>query len=135
MLPFRKFLTTTVICLTAAGLSSCTTLIDTGGYLDSIGKQGAGHRLVSQKESWGTNVVKAPSSVYKRDSTYYVELPVAYIPAKIRDKAHLIANVGMFVGRGDEFLYPDFKTDLWEIKSTRPARKRTTPYCLKNNSR
>ena len=111
-----RILATTALCLAALGLCSCTTLIDTGGYLDSIGKQGASHRLVTQKESWGTNVVKEPSSVYKRDSTYYVELPVAYIPARISDKAHLIANVGIFVERGDELLYPDFKTDLWEIK-------------------
>ncbi len=119
---FRKILASTAICL-AAGLSSCSTVIDTGGYLDALGKEGASHRLVTQKESWGTNVVKEPSSVYKRDSTYYVELPVAYIPARIRDKAHLIANVGIFVGRGDEFLYPDFNTDLWEIKKHQTCKE------------
>ena len=56
-------------------------------------------------------------------STSYVELLVAYIPASNRDKAHLIANVGISVGRGDAFLYPDFKTDLWKIKKHQTCKE------------
>lgn len=113
---FQKILTTTALCLTAVGLSSCTTVIDTGGSLDSIGKEGASHQLVTKKNSWGETPEKVPFSIYKRDSLYYVELPVVYIPAKISDKTFLILNVGVFIGRGDEFIYPAFETDLKEIQ-------------------
>lgn len=51
----RKKITATAISLAAVGLSSCTTLIDTGGYLDAVGKQVPSHQLVEKKVSWGNN--------------------------------------------------------------------------------
>lgn len=118
-----RILATTAICLAAVGLSSCSTIIDTGGSLDSIGKEGASHQLVTKKNSWGTTLEKVPFSIYKRDSLYYVELPVAYIPAKISDRICLIANVGVFIGRGDEFIYPAFETDWKEIQKYHTSKE------------
>lgn len=123
MLSFRKILTTTALYLAAVGLSSCTTLIDTGGYLDSLGKQAASHQLVEKKVSWGITQEKAPFSVFKRDSTYYVELPVVFIPAEDRDFAPLVANSGMFIGRNKTFIYPDDKRDLREIKKHQTSKE------------
>ena len=105
------------------GLSSCTTLIDTGGYLDAVGKQVPSHQLVEKKVSWGITQEPAPFSVFKRDSTYYVELPVVFIPAEDRDFVPLVANFGMFIGRNKKFIYPDDKRDLREIKKHRTGKE------------
>ena len=119
----RKKITATAISLAAVGLSSCTTLIDTGGYLDAVGKQVPSHQLVEKKVSWGITQEPAPFSVFKRDSTYYVELPVVFIPAEDRDFAPLVANFGMFIGRNKKFIYPDDKRDLREIKKHRTGKE------------
>ena len=119
----RKKITAAAISLAAVGLSSCTTLIDTGGYLDAVGKQVPSHQLVEKKVSWGITQEKAPFSVFKRDSTYYVELPVVFIPAEDRDFAPLVANFGMFIGRNKKFIYPDDKRDLREIKKHQTGKE------------
>ena len=120
---FSRILAICSLCLAAMGLSSCTTAIDTGGYLDAVGKEAPSHQLVEKKVTWGTTQEKAPSSVYKRDSTYYVELPVAYIPAVIRDANFLLINMGIFVGRGEEFIVPDVKADMSEVRKHQLCRE------------
>ena len=99
----HKILTTTALCLAAVGLSSCATVIDTGSTLDNVGKQ-APDRLLVKEGSWHK---EAPLVAWKKGETYYVELPVAYIPASIRNRDFLICNISLLRSHR-EFRYPDF---------------------------
>ena len=113
----HKILTTTALCLAAVGLSSCATDIDTGSTLDNVGKQ-APDRLLVKEGSWHK---EAPLVAWKKGETYYVELPVAYIPASIRNQDFLICNISPLRSHR-EFCYPDFdgsykfRADLQDTK-------------------
>ena len=113
----HKILATTALCLAALGLSSCATVIDTGSTLDNVGKQ-APDRLLVKEDSWHK---EAPLVAWKKGETYYVELPVAYIPASIRNQDFLICNISPLRSHR-EFCYPDFdgsykfRADLQDTK-------------------
>lgn len=68
---------------------------------------------------------EAPISVYKLGATYYVKLPVAFIPADIRNDDYLIYNMGVFVGRGEEFTYPGRRMDLLHISHKHQTKPET----------
>ena len=68
---------------------------------------------------------EAPISVYKLGATYYVKLPVAFIPADIRNDDYLIYNMGIFVGRGEEFTYPGRRMDLLHISHKHQTKPET----------
>ena len=122
----HKILTSTALCLAAMGVSSCTTVIDTGSALDAIGKQSASHLLlVKEKRDFYMELEEAPISVYKLGATYYVKLPVAFIPADIRNDDYLIYNMGVFVGRGEEFTYPGRRMDLLHISHRHQTKPET----------
>lgn len=102
---FPRILATTALCLAAVVMSSCTTVIDTGSTLDNVGKQ-APHRLLVKEKRWQNTWHKeAPLVAWKKGDTYYVELPVAYIPASIRYRDYLILNISLL--RTKQFCYPD----------------------------
>ena len=100
---FHRILTSTALCIAAVGLGSCATVIDTGSTLDNVGKQ-APDRLLVKEDSWHK---EAPLVAWKKGETYYVELPVAYIPASIRNRDFLICNISLLRSHR-EFRYPDF---------------------------
>ena len=104
---FHKILATTALCLAAVGLSSCTTVIDTGSMLDNVGKQAPDRLLVKENRWQDTWHKEAPLVAWEKGETYYVELPVAYIPASIRNQDFLICNISLLRSHR-EFCYPDF---------------------------
>ena len=114
---FHRIFAITALCLAAVGLSSCATVIDTGSTLDNVGKQ-APDRLLVKEDSWHK---EAPLVAWKKGETYYVELPVAYIPASIRNQDFLICNISPLRSHR-EFCYPDFdgsykfRADLQDTK-------------------
>lgn len=68
-----------------AGLLPSCTVIDIGGGLDNIGKQVATpQRIERQQERYPLigKYGKAPTPAWKKGDTYYVQLAVAYVPAK-----------------------------------------------------
>lgn len=113
----HRILTSGALSLaTGAGLNSCSTIIDTGSALDSVGKQSAAHLLIAkEKRDFYLPLEEAPVSVYKRGTSYYVKLPIAFIPADIRNNDYLIYNMGIFVGRDKDFTYPAERQDLKHI--------------------
>lgn len=108
-----QILTATALCLAALSLNSCSTVIDTGSALDSIGKQSASHLLIAkEKRDFYIHLEEAPISVFKLGATYYVKLPVSFIPANICNDAYLVYNTGVFVGREKDFTCPSERKDL-----------------------
>lgn len=99
-----RILATTALCLAAVGVTSCT-IIDTGSTLDNVGKQIPHRLLVKEKRGQDTWHKEAPLGAWKKGDNYYVELPVAYIPASIRNQNHLILNISLL--RIGQFCYPD----------------------------
>ena len=122
----RSILPAIALSLAALGMGSCTTVIDTGSALDAIGKQSASHLLlVKEKRDFYMELEEAPISVYKLGATYYVKLPVAFIPADIRNDDYLIYNMGVFVGQGEEFTYPSRRMDLQHITHKHQTKPET----------
>lgn len=102
---FPKILTAAVLCLAAAGLNSCTTLIDSGSMLDNVGKQEPSRLLEAENNKYSSWFKEAPLVAWEKGDTYYVEMPVAYIPAGIRHRDSLIWNISLL--RNEQFYYPD----------------------------
>ena len=100
-----RILATTALCLAAMGLSSCTTVIDTGSMLDNVGKEEPSRLLKEEKNKYDTWLKETPMEAWKKGDTYYVELPVAYIPAGIQYRDYLVCNVSLL--RREEFFYPE----------------------------
>ena len=84
------FLLFSVLC--TMGLSSCVTLIDTGSMLDDIGKQSPSHqlRLVQEEHPQHQYYDREELQVWKKDNLYYVQLPVAYIPSRVKNRDFLV---------------------------------------------
>jgi len=102
---FQKILTTAALCLAAGGLNSCTTLIDSGSMLDNVGKQEPSRLLEVENNRYSSWHKESPLVAWKKGDTYYVEIPVAYIPAGIRHRDSLIWNISLL--RNEQFFYPD----------------------------
>ena len=105
MPPFSRILATTALCLAAVGLSSCTTVIDTGSMLDNVGKEEPSRLLKEEKNKYVTWHQETPMVAWKKGDTYYVELPVAYIPAGIQYRDYLVCNESLL--RREQFFYPE----------------------------
>ncbi len=99
----RRNLTATALC--TLGLSSCVTLIDTGSILDDVGKQSPSHRirLVQEKQPRHRYYEKEEIQVWEKEGLYFVQLPVAYIPARVKNRDYLVL-MGMYLsGKGITF--------------------------------
>ena len=106
MTTFHKILATTALCLTAVGLNSCVTIIDTGSMLDDVGKQSPSRqiRFVEEKKPLQSYYTGEKLQVWEKDGLYYVQLPVAYIPARVKNRDFL-AGMSMFCS-GKIIFYP-----------------------------
>lgn len=102
---FPKILTTAALSLAAAGLNSCTTLIDSGSMLDNVGKQEPSRLLEAENSKYNSWFKESPLVAWKKGDTYYVEMPVASIPAGIRHRDSMILNISLL--RNEQFYYPD----------------------------
>ena len=115
MPPFPKILATTALCLAAVGLCSCVAHIDTGSMLDDIGKQSPSHqlRLVQEEHPQHQYYDREELQVWEKEGLYYVQLPVAYIPARIENRDYL-AGMSMFCS-GKIVTYPRLIMDEKEV--------------------
>lgn len=100
---YNVSMTTIRRCLAAAalctlGLSSCVTLVDSGSMLDDIGKQSPSHRirLVQEKHNRHRYYEKEEIQVWEKEGLYFVQLPVAYIPARVKNRDYLV-GMGMYL--------------------------------------
>ena len=66
-----------------AMLGSCT-IVDFGGALDNVGKQVATPQTEKNSETTWKSLAYdyAPTPAWKKGDTYYVQLPIAYVPAQ-----------------------------------------------------
>ncbi len=98
------FLLLAVLC--NWGLSSCVTLIDTGSMLDDVGKQSPCRQIkfVEEKKPLQSYYTGEELQVWEKDGLYYVQLPVAYIPARVKNRDFLV-GMSMFCS-GKVFSYP-----------------------------
>ena len=80
-----------IILLSLLLLLPACTIVDMGGALDEIGKQEA---VPQQIKRTGKpmpllgNYEDAPTPAWKKGDTYYIQLPIAYVPAKDWHIAH-----------------------------------------------
>ena len=102
----RSFLFLLYAVLCTMGLSSCVAHIDTGSMLDDIGKQSPSHqlRLVQEEHPQHQYYDREELQVWEKEGLYYVQLPVAYIPARIENRDYL-AGMSMFCS-GKIVTYP-----------------------------
>lgn len=102
----RAFLFLLFAVLCTMGLSSCVTLIDTGSMLDDIGKQSPSHqlRLVQEEHPQHQYYNREELQVWEKDGLYYVQLPVAYIPSRVKNRDFLVLMT-MYCSVKD-FTYP-----------------------------
>lgn len=107
------FLLFSVLC--TMGLSSCVTLIDTGSMLDDIGKQSPSHqlRLVQEEHPQHQYYDREELQVWEKDGLYYVQLPVAYIPSRVKNRDFLVLMT-MYCSVND-FTYPRLIMDEKEV--------------------
>ena len=112
---FPRILATTALCLAAVGLSSCVTIIDTGSMLDDVGKQSPSRqiRFVEEKKPLQSYYTGEKLQVWEKDGLYYVQLPVAYIPARVKNRDFLVLMT-MYCSVKD-FTYPRLIMDEKEV--------------------
>ena len=111
----RAFLFLLFAVLCTMGLSSCVTLIDTGSMLDDIGKQSPSHqlRLVQEEHPQHQYYNREELLVWEKDGLYYVQLPVAYIPSRVKNRDFLVLMT-MYC-RVKDFTYPRLIMDEKEV--------------------
>ena len=111
----RAFLFLLFAVLCTMGLSSCVTLIDTGSMLDDIGKQSPSHqlRLVQEEHPQHQYYNREELQVWEKDGLYYVQLPVAYIPSRVKNRDFLVLMT-MYCSVND-FTYPRLIMDEKEV--------------------
>ncbi len=92
----RRIFSTIALC--TLGLSSCVTLVDTGSMLDDVGKLSPSHRirLVQEKHTRHRYYEKEEIQVWEKEGLYFVQLPVAYIPARVKNRDYLVL-MGMYL--------------------------------------
>ena len=100
--PFLRIHAIAVLCLVAVGLSSCVTHIDAGSMLDDMGKQRPSHQLqlVQEKPRY---YEREEIQVWQKEGLYYVQLPVAYIPARVKDRDYLVGMSLYFSAQGGTY--------------------------------
>ena len=139
MFGIRNILTTTALC--TLGLCSCITHIDTGSMLDDIGQQCPEHQIQLVKETSTTpqHYTKEQLQVWEKDGLFYVQLPVAYIPARVKNRDYL-AGMSLFCSgqiityphqiTGDEAVMPYQQTKeyFYAVLSKAQLDKATSPY-------
>ncbi len=104
---FPRILATTALCLAALGVNSCVTIIDTGSMLDDVGKQSPSRqiRFVEEKKPLQSYYTGEKLQVWEKEGIYYVQLPVAYIPARVKNRDFL-AGMSMYCS-GKVITYPE----------------------------
>ena len=144
---FQKILATTALCLTAVGLSSCVTIIDTGSMLDDVGKQSPSRqiRFVEEKKPLQSYYTGEKLQVWEKGGLYYVQLPVAYIPARVKNRDFL-AGMSMFcsgkiisypreIGGDEEVMpYQQTKEYFYAVLSKEQLNKAINPYSCYSDS-
>ena len=144
---FHKILATTALCLAAVGLNSCVTIIDTGSMLDDVGKQSPSRqiRFVEEKKPLQSYYTGEKLQVWEKDGLYYVQLPVAYIPARVKNRDFL-AGMSMFCSgkiisypreiAGDEEVMPYQQTKeyFYAVLSKEQLNKAINPYSCYSDS-
>lgn len=94
---FSHFLILTALCI--LGLSSCVTIIDSGSMLDDVGRQSPVHPLKAVQHkapSCHVTYEKEEIQVWKKGSMYYVQLPITYIPTRIKN-GDFLAGMSMYM--------------------------------------
>ncbi len=102
-----RILATTALCLAAVGVNSCVTIIDTGSMLDDVGKQSPSRqiRFVEEKKPLQSYYTGEKLQVWEKEGIYYVQLPVAYIPSRVKNRDFL-AGMSMYCS-GKVITYPE----------------------------
>lgn len=144
---FQKILATTALCLTAVGLNSCVTIIDTGSMLDDVGKQSPSRqiRFVEEKKPLQSYYTGEKLQVWEKDGLYYVQLPVAYIPARVKNRDFLAGMSKFCSGKiisypreiaGDEEVMPYQQTKeyFYAVLSKEQLNKAINPYSCYSDS-
>ena len=134
------FLFFTTLCLVA--LSSCITIIDSGSMLDDVGKQSPVHPykpVQNKSPQLPATYEKEELQVWQKSSMYYVQIPVAYIPARIKNEDFL-AGISMYMScrvatypsikynHEDLIKYPYKKEYFYAELTETQFRKASTPY-------
>lgn len=92
--------------LFSALLATSCTIVDFGGALDEVGKQEAVPQQVKRTGTYPQllgDYKPAPTPAWQNGDTYYIQLPVAYVPAQDWWISHMSPHTG--------FDYPDNLTD------------------------
>ena len=72
-----------IILLYSLLLLPACTIVDMGGAVDEIGKQVAVPQVKKRSEKWRKGAYDyAPTPAWKKGDTYYIQLPIAYVPAQ-----------------------------------------------------
>lgn len=131
-----------LIALCIVGLSSCITIIDSGSMLDDVGRQSPVHPLKAVQHKEPTPHVtyeKEELQVWKKGSMYYVQLPITYIPTRIKN-GDFLAGMSMYMSckvmtypsvvyrSEDFFLHQGAKEYFYAALSEHQFRKASTPH-------
>ncbi|MBR4309644.1 MAG: hypothetical protein IKT79_01340 [Akkermansia sp.] len=113
--PSRFSLFLLLLALCSIVLSSCVTIIDTGSMLDDVGKQSPSRqiRFVEEKKPLQSYYTGEKLHVWEKEGIYYVQLPVAYIPSRVKNRDFLVLMT-MYCSVKD-FTYPRLIMDEKEV--------------------
>lgn len=125
----RHFLVVLLLsALSAVGMCSCVAHVDMGSMLDDMGRQSPAHRLqlIQERQSNHQYYEREEIRVWTKDDMYYVQLPIAYMPAQIRNRDYLM-GMSMYLS-GKVITYP--KIIHWDKELIQYQRTKENFYAV-----